>query len=189
MFEKMFIKTMPYSLIAYRTLLTLSMMLILFAAGMAFAQVDSGVPADESFVDGAMHVVNDTGKNIREVSSNPTSPKILIVLIALMGVAQMFKRVGRKLPMIRGFHLGTWLDNHWWADWVVSLTLSVGGAVTAQIAAGGVGSLSLGLFVNAIVLGMATAGFGPGGSKKPTVEAAQQAGAAAAADPGKTLNS
>lgn len=161
-----------------------AMSFVLFTSAIAFASADAGV-AEETLVEGAVKSFQETSHSVRTIASNPSSPKILIVLVMLIGVAQLFRRVGRKLPVIRGFHLGTWLDQNWWADWVVSIVMSVGGAVIT--AASGGDAIDLGLIVNALVLGMAGAGFGPGAAK-PSVSGAAAAGAAAAADPNKTLN-
>lgn len=155
--------------------------LITFSAGLAFAQADAGT----SPVNDTIQIVSQTAHDIRSAAQSTTSPKILVVLAVLLGVAQVVRRVGRKLPTVGTFNLGAWLDTHWWADWVVSLVLSLGGALTAQIASGGIGSVDTGLLVNAIVIGMAGAGFGPKADPKKV----QEAGAAAAADPGKELNS
>lgn len=200
----------PILVLAHRVVITLAMAVILFAAGFAFAQdADGGLvnegtvinlgttdvvidgtvvpPAvkEEILVQGAMKVFGDTSKEIRNAAADPKSPKILLIIIALMGVAQLVKRVGRKLPTVRGFSLGLWLNNHWWADWVMSIVLSIGGAMVTSVSAGG--SIDLGLIVNAVVIGMMGAGFGPG-APKPDATKAQEAGAAAAADPSKTLN-
>lgn len=174
----------PLGLLVFmRALLPFALALILFASALAFAQADAGTSAVEDVV----HSVTDTAHDVRMAAKNPTNPVILVVLAVLMGIAQLIRKVSRKLPLIKGFNLGAWMNANWWADWVVSLTLSVGGAIATSLASGD--PVDVGLIVNAIVIGMASAGMPellkP---KAPAPEAAAIAGAVAAADPSKQLN-
>lgn len=176
--------------LTFRISTLLSVTLIMFCAGLAFAQVVDG-GTEENFVNGTVNVVQDTAHSIRQIAGDTKSPKVLIVLVVLMGIAQLVRRVGRKIPIIKGFDLGGWLNGHWWADWVVSLTLSIGGAIVAQVTSGQ--PVDVALIVNAIVLGMAGAGFGPKGGvptspPPPVSDAVKKDAAAAAEDPSKQLN-
>lgn len=169
-------------LVSLRALATLAASVILFASAVAVAQAPAPV-AEKTDV----QVVTEGAQTVIHTAQDPTSPKYLVVVAAVFFLCQLFKRFGHKTPL-----LGTWLTTHPWGDWVVGVVLSLSGAL---MAGGASGKVDIGLIMSALVTGMAASGtplaiFGTGPAPTPPGPgAAQAAGTAAAADPGKQLNS
>lgn len=171
--------------------------LIGFAAGSAQAQ-DAGTsptpvitaspvvvtatpPAAPLDLQGDIGVVGQAARDVLHTAQDAKSPKFLIIIAALIALARVFKKIAPQIPVVGG-----WLGSHPWGDWVVTTTISVGGALLTSIPAGQ--PIDLGLIISALVAGMAGSGL-PTSAAPPSLAAAQAAGTAAATDPGSKLNS
>lgn len=115
-------------------------------------------------------------------SQSPAVPPFtwVAVLGALVGLVRLVMAVLPKFSP----QAAEWLKNHWWADWLATTFLSIGGAIGTAAAAGQ--PIDLQLISHALELGMAGSGLATVATRNA---AAQKAGEAAMKDPGSTINS
>lgn len=152
-----------------RLCFVLAAFLILFAAGIAFAQETTAVPLQD-----------DAGQLARVLLESITAGNWgLVAAAAVVLVIWLVRRFGKSV-----FPASSKVLDHPVAAWALPSVAAMLGAVITS-AVGGV-PLSAGLFVKAALEGLAANGIF-NGMKKAAEMKAQTAGAQAAQDPGPTL--
>lgn len=151
------------------TSLRLLMFAVLFMfVAPAFAQ------ATDAGVDPLLSDLSTVAQTATAASHNGVAGVLAVIVASLVLVTRLATRFGSKLPG----KVGEWFATPV-ATWVIPLVLSTLGALLTALTSGQ--PLSLGLFVGAIMAGLAGGGFGSVPAKLEQLKKADAAGADAAA--------